>query len=128
LGGQVTGHDDVFLDPVEPRLRAAFALRLAVPGAAPSEAAGLIAFARALGEQFAAVAAAEGWSVEPPFPGATPGLERIDGVLRLAFAARISEVEGGPLGVAFTTIIAGRRPEIGVAPPETPLPTNWSAL
>lgn len=103
----------------------AFALRLAVPGAAPSNPGELIAFAHALGERFAAVAAAHGWSVEPPFLGVTPGLERIDGVLRLAFAVRIDAAGGEPLGVAFTTIIAGRRPEIGVAPPETPIPPEW---
>jgi hypothetical protein len=124
----MAGHDDVFLDPVEPRLTAAFALRLAVPATAPLDPGELVAFAHNLGERFAAVAAAHGWSVEPSFPGATPGLERIEGGLRLAFAARIDAPGGESLGVAFTTIIAGRRPEIGVAPPDTPLPEGWIAF
>jgi hypothetical protein len=120
--------DDVFLDPVEPRLTAAFALRLAASGTAPLEASRLLAFAHMLGERFTAVAVAQGWSVEPPFLGATPGLERIDGILRLVFAARIERTNGQPLGVGFTTIIAGRRPEIAVAPPGAPIPSGWSAL
>ena len=123
----MSGSDDVFLDPVEPRLTAAFALRLAASETAPLEASELVAFAHVLGERFTAVAVAQGWSVEPAFPGATRGLERIEGALRLAFAARIERTSGEPLGVAFTTIIAGRRPEIGVAPPETPIPTGWFA-
>jgi hypothetical protein len=124
----MSGHDEVFLDPVEPRLTAAFALRLAVPGPAPSEPGEFVTFARGVGERFAAVANANGWSLEPPFPGRTPGLECIDGVFRLVFAARISGTDGAPLGVAFTTLIAGRRPEVGVAPPQTPIPEDWTAL
>lgn len=88
----------------------------------------MIAFAQALGERFNAVAQAQGWSAEPSFPGLSLGLEHIDGVFRLVFAVRLARSDGEPLGVAFTTIIAGRRPEIAVAPPQTPIPENWATL
>jgi len=111
---------------VEPRTAAAFALRLAAAGIVPNDATALRAFADALGARLAAAAQAHGWVAEPPFPGATRGLETIGETLRLTFAVRLRAPSGETLGVAFTTLVGGRRPEIGVAPAHTPIPQDWA--
>jgi hypothetical protein len=53
---------------------------------------------------------------EPPYPG----VRVREGELRLVLACTAFR-DGAELGTVFTTLIAGRRPTVSVAPPGTPL-------
>lgn len=105
---------------------AAFALRLRAFGTVPSEEAALLRFAGELGSRLAALAREERWEAIPPFLGRTRGIERAGETTRLVCAAELRAVDG-PLGVVFTTLIAGRRPEVAVAPPGTPIAEDWTS-
>lgn len=64
----------------------------------------------------------------PAYPGLSTGVERAGGGVRLVFACEVLDTEGHPLGVAFTTLIPGRRPQVSVAPKEAGIPRNWWPL
>jgi hypothetical protein len=40
-------------------------------------------------------------------------------------ACRISDHDGSAIGVAFTALIAGRPPQVSVAPPEPSISEEW---
>jgi hypothetical protein len=65
---------------------------------------------------------------EPSYPGVTAGVERAGGTLRLVLACTAFTGEERPLGIVFTALIPGRRPQVSVAPPETPVPGEWREL
>jgi hypothetical protein len=122
----MSGHDS-FLDPVEPRVAAAFALRLYAVGTAPGDAGGLIGFGAELASRLDALACMQRWETGTPFLGRTQGVERLGDVLRIVCATTLRQGEA-PLGVVFTTLIAARRPEIAIAPPDAPVPETWTML
>ena len=88
-------------------------------GEAPADEEGLLAAARALeGLAHARV------SFDPPYPGVTAGPERAGERLRLVLACRAHDGDG-ELGTVFTTLIAGRKPTVSVAPPGAPIDGDW---
>ena len=48
--------------------------------------------------------------------------------LRLVFACEVLDAERRPLGVAFTSLIPGRRPQVSVAPRAAGIPVGWRPL
>jgi hypothetical protein len=60
-----------------------------------------------------------------PYPGVTAGPESVGNSCRRAGACRVSDHEGSAIGVAFTTLIAGRPPQVSVAPPQASIPEAW---
>jgi hypothetical protein len=88
-------------------------------GEAPADEAGLLAAARALeGLTHARV------RFDPPYPGVTAGPVLAGKRLRLVLACRAHD-GNGELGTVFTTLIAGRKPTVSVAPPGTPIDVDW---
>ncbi len=61
---------------------------------------------------------------DPPYPGVTAGPERAGERLRLVLACRALDGDG-ELGTVFTTLIAGRKPTVSVAPPAAPIDPDW---
>jgi hypothetical protein len=62
---------------------------------------------------------------EPPYPGLTAGPEEVGGGLRIVLASRVFDHEERPIGVAFTTLIPGRLPQVSVAPAGAGIPEEW---
>jgi hypothetical protein len=82
-------------------------------GEAPSDSDALLDAARSLGDfEHARV------RFDPPYPGVVARSERAGGRLRLLLACRAHD-DDGTLGTVFTTLIAGRKPTVSVAPPDT---------
>jgi hypothetical protein len=88
-------------------------------GEAPSDEAGLLAAARALEDVDHARV-----RFDPPYPGVTAGPEHAGERLRLVLACRAHD-DNGLLGTVFTTLIAGRKPTVSVAPPGAPIDGDW---
>src|SRR5918998_2449007 len=88
----------------------------------------LLAMARRLTEQFGPVKRRYGLRFEPSYPGVTAGVESAGGTLRLVLACTAYTSEEKPLGVVFTALISGRRPQVSVAPVEAHVPTGWREL
>jgi hypothetical protein len=88
-------------------------------GKAPVDETGLLAAAQALEELDHPRV-----SFEPPYPGVTAGPERAGERLRLVLACRAHN-GNGELGTVFTTLIAGRKPTVSVAPPAAPIDPAW---
>jgi len=66
---------------------------------------------------------------DPPFPGATGGVEELRAGRRLVFACTARPAAGGdPAAVVITTLIAGRAPLVSAAPPGAPIPPHWRPL
>lgn len=93
-----------------------------------SDAGDLLALARRLGEEAESVEHRYGLRFEPSYPGVTAGVERVGGGIRLVLACSASGDGGVPLGVAFTTLIPGRPPQVSVAPAEARIPAEWRPL
>src|SRR3954468_11023146 len=115
------------------------ALRLAPRAAPPPPAgrpsggpgapdAGLAALARGVGAIGAPVERAHRLRFEPPYPGATAGVEELRGARRIVLACTARDAAGAPAAVVFTTLIAGRAPQVGAAPPDAAIPAGWTAL
>jgi len=93
--------------------------------AGDSEARHLLALARDLNAQTERFEHAHHLYFEPPYPGVTAGVQYVSGGLRLLLACCASDRDGEPLGVAFTTLIPGRPPQVSVAPISTPILEEW---
>jgi hypothetical protein len=61
---------------------------------------------------------------EPPYPGATAGVESLG---RLVFGCVVHR-HGAVVGVCFTTLIPGRAPLVSLAPPSATVPDHWRPL
>jgi hypothetical protein len=88
-----------------------------------SDAGGLLALARRLGEGIDPVERRYGLRFEPSYPGLTAGPEAVRDGFRIVFACRAFDRE--PLGVVLTTLIPGRLPRVSVAPVEAGIPDEW---
>jgi len=72
------------------------------------------------------VARAHGLRFEPGYPGMTGGVEELRGTRRLVLACTARDETGHPAAVVFTTLIAGRAPQVTAAPPEAAIPPGWA--
>jgi hypothetical protein len=97
--------------------------RLAAETGGPDD---LPALAEALAAIAAPVARAHRLAFDPPYPGVTGGVEETPGGRRLVLACTARHASGGePAAVVFTTLIAGRPPQVTAAPPGAPVPPHW---
>jgi hypothetical protein len=96
--------------------------------AANVSATELLDLANGLREVADAVEAAHRLRFEPAYPGVTAGPQSIGSTRRLLLACRVRDRDGSPLGVVFTTLIAGRPPQVSVAPPGAAIPGDWRPL
>ena len=62
---------------------------------------------------------------DPPYPGVTAGPQSIGGTSRLLLACGVCDQGGTPVGVVFTVLIAGRPPQVSVAPAGASIPEGW---
>ena len=62
---------------------------------------------------------------DPPYPGVTTGPQSVGGTPRLILACSVRDRVGTPIGVVFTTLIAGRPPQVSVAPAGASIPESW---
>ena len=62
---------------------------------------------------------------DPPYPGVTAGPQSVGGTPRLILACSVRDRVGTPIGVVFTTLIAGRPPQVSVAPAGASIPEGW---
>lgn len=93
-----------------------------------AEDADLPDLARRLAEVGAPVERAHHLTFAPAFPGATGGVEELRAGRRIVLACAVRDAGGAPAAVAFTTLIAGRAPQVAVAPAEAPIPAGWTAI
>jgi hypothetical protein len=98
------------------------------PVAADSSAEDLLASARRLAGEIEPLERRYGLRFEPSYPGLTAGVESAGGTLRLVLACTAFTGEERPLGVVFTALIPGRRPQVSVAPVEAHVPGEWRRL
>lgn len=96
--------------------------------AADGDDAALLALASRLGEETDLLERRYRLRFEPPYPGVTAGVEDTGGGLRLVLACDASNDDGKPLGVVFTALIPGRRPQVSVAPVEARISGEWRPL
>jgi hypothetical protein len=68
-----------------------------------------------------------GLRCDPPYPGATTGVERVGHGTRLVLAC-VAYRRGQAAGIAFTTLIPGRTPQVSVAPLVAGIPAHWRRL
>jgi hypothetical protein len=88
----------------------------------------LLALAGALAAIAGPVARAHRLTFGPPYPGVTAGVEETPGGARLVLACTARHLASGePAAVVFTTLIAGRPPQVTAAPPGAPIPPHWRA-
>jgi hypothetical protein len=85
----------------------------------------LIALASKLSAEAGAVGSTLGLRFEPSYPGVTAGPQRTGEGLRLLLGCIAHDMQGNPIGVVFTAIIAGRLPQISVAPAVALIPAQW---
>ena len=93
-----------------------------------SNAEDLLSQARHLAEEVSLLERRYRLRFEPPYPGVTAGVESAGDTLRLVLACTAFTGEKKPLGVVFTALIPGRRPQVSVAPVETHVPREWRRL
>ena len=98
------------------------------PVAADSSAEDLLALARRLAEGNEPLERRHGLRFEPAYPGVTAGVESAGGTLRLVLACTAFSGEERSLGVVFTALIPGRRPQVSVAPVDARVPGEWQRL
>jgi hypothetical protein len=67
-------------------------------------------------------------SFDPAYPGFTAGPQIVGRTCRILLACSVRDRDGSPLGVVFTTLIAGRPPQVSVAPPGAAIPGDWRPL
>ena len=84
--------------------------------------------AHRLTEQIGPIQRRYGLRFEPSYPGLTAGVESASGTLRLVLPCTAYTSEEKPLGVVFTALISGRRPQVSVAPVEADVPRGWQEL
>lgn len=68
-----------------------------------------------------------GLRCDPPYPGATAGVEPVADSARLVLAC-VAYRRGEAVGVSFTTLIPGRAPHVSVAPLAAEIPAHWRPL
>jgi hypothetical protein len=118
------GHDE-FLEAVEPRVTAALGLGLsaALPPA-PADANSIADYLNRLAAMCEPVIKREGWRVHPRFPGRTSDIASVGRRMRVICAAELWS-GNEQLGVVFTLVVSGRRPQISVAPAPCAVPAEW---
>jgi hypothetical protein len=99
--------------------------RLGSSLAAGSSAGELLDLARGLSEGAGPIERAHRLRFEPAYPGVTAGPQSIGGTSRLLLACGVRDRGGTPIGVVFTALIAGRPPQVSVAPPGAGIPGDW---
>jgi hypothetical protein len=99
-----------------------------IAGARIAAGADLAALARELAALAAPVERAHRLRFDPPFPGVTGGVEELRGARRIVLACTALEAGGAPAAVVFTTLIAGRPPQVSAAPADAAIPEGWSPL
>jgi hypothetical protein len=99
-----------------------------IAGARIAAGADLAALARELAALAAPVERAHRLRFDPPFPGVTGGVEELRGARRIVLACTALEAGGAPAAVVFTTLIAGRPPQVSAAPADAAIPPGWSPL
>jgi hypothetical protein len=99
--------------------------RLGSSLATGSSAGVLLDLARTLNEVADPVERAYRLRFEPAYPGVTAGPQSIGGTSRLLLACGVRDRGGTPIGVVFTALIAGRPPQVSVAPPGADIPGDW---
>lgn len=99
-------------------------------GFVPSDSDGekLLLVARHLGEEVEPIERRYRLCFDPSYPGVSTGVESVGGGLRLVFACEVLDTGRHPLGVAFTSLIPGRRPQVSVAPRTANIPEGWRTL
>jgi hypothetical protein len=102
---------------------AARRLRGRIPAEAGPE--DLLALARGLAGETGRIESRHCLLFDPPYPGATAGIESVKSGLRLVLACEAREREGEQLGVVFTALIPGRPPQVSVAPAGARIPEDW---
>jgi hypothetical protein len=65
---------------------------------------------------------------DPAYPGVTAEPQIIGETCRLVLACNVRDRDGAPVGVVFTVLIAGRPPQVSVAPTGTDVPRDWRPL
>jgi hypothetical protein len=85
----------------------------------------LISLAGKLGEESDTIERALGLRFEPAYPGVTAGPQSIGGTYRLLLACNVHDRGGTPIGVVFTALIAGRAPQVSVAPAGAGISGDW---
>jgi len=93
--------------------------------AAGSGGGELLDLARRLSEGADLVERAYRLCFEPAYPGVTAGPQSIGGTSRLLLACSVRDRDGAPVGVVFTVLIAGRPPQVSVAPAGASIPEGW---
>jgi hypothetical protein len=97
-----------------------------IAGGPIAAGADLVALAGELEAVAGPVARAHGLRFEPAYPGITSGVEDVRGTRRLVLACTARNEAGDPAAVLFTTLIAGRAPQVSAAPPEAAIPPGWA--
>ena len=106
-------------DPSARRLAAAAALRLhlsRVVGAGVAADADLAACAARLAVGAEHLAAVHGLHFRPAYPGVSAGEERLATGRRLVLTCDALDRDGHRVGTVLTALIAGRAPQVSVAP------------
>src|SRR5215211_8554377 len=96
--------------------------------ATSSGAGELLDLARKLKEGAGSIERAYRLRFEPAYPGVTAGPQIIGGTSRLLLACNVRDRDGTPIGVVFTALIAGRPPQVSVAPAGAGIPGDWRPL
>jgi hypothetical protein len=78
-----------------------------------------------VGEEAGTIERAYRLRFDPPYPGVTAGPQSVGGTSRLMLACSVRDRVGTPIGVVFTTLIAGRPPQVSVAPAGASIPEGW---
>jgi hypothetical protein len=99
-----------------------------IAGARIAAGADLAALARELAALAAPVERAHRLRFDPPFPGVTGGVEELRGARRIVLACTALDAGGARAAVVFTTLIAGRPPQVSAAPADAAIPAGWSPL
>jgi hypothetical protein len=92
------------------------------------DARALVAIARDLAEIAPPVERAHRLRFAPPYPGVTAGVQEARGGRRLVLACAVQSADGEPEAVVYTTLIAGRAPQVTAAPAGAQIPSGWAAL
>jgi hypothetical protein len=99
--------------------------RLGSSLAAGSSTGELLGLVGTLNEVALQVERAQSLRFEPAYPGVTAGPQSIGDASRLLLACNVRDRGGTPIGVAYTALIAGRPPQVSVAPPGAGIPGDW---
>jgi hypothetical protein len=62
---------------------------------------------------------------DPAYPGVTAGPQLVGRTCRLLLACNARDSDGTPVGVVYTALIAGRPPQVSVAPAGAAIPGDW---